>query len=881
MENDKIIRMITEKCDVYYDDALLSKEKILEKYLLFFAKQINSEERTVSFAFHTGSLCFDAASVVAVVIGCLAYGFSSNDEILAELEPGKLVLFRKERYRWMGTERKKQSADMPEMKYAVLMQDAKGKNGPSTAWIPYEANKHLIKPYNGNSSITDGRGLRKDNTNRNDFIADMLDIPLVDVPTILDVSVVIVADKTEFIELCKHIKIRYGDGKFVGITDIVPVSYFTNSGESMQIGKNQSKAEPVIKVASTISTARELVLDRTGNKVIGILIMGIPTSEYQSTELSDILRRKSLKFAYVTSSFSDVSCESVINQYEDAKLFACIKELLSSSTHEIQSYNRLTAELNRQINNIISRELHSVEVEGLCGWDAYRNLKENLFAIKQCGWSNEDKDSFVLSAMALINLFSIAFFDIKTMERAICNGELNATVVSPKARITELQEIVDRNVSMKDQAQMIVAELTDWYLAIYEKSPKAEALANLLKDTGGKKAALVVPKAYYTELFKKWRLRYEVSTDVDCITANRFDRKNNYDIIISVGDITGKRFDAIQCVAATDIWLLLYDFEQKTFAFRKRKSENSERKLNARIKGLSVNEFTGNAESNDSNISEQTVCEFSDLDAYVESAGSFDVRKFVGAGNGTCDGNFMSEVNYVGTFTDGERILFSKYYSAVIFDPDSEEVSEKSPDKLLPGDVLVFTKNDDYTKNIVDRIFDQLTESRKLDPDVQEAAVKAFYWKEILREYKEKNELTYTALANQLKKLGSRLQTITVRQWLADESHIVGPRDAKTIEQIAKLTQDPYLLADPEGHFEACRTIRYYRRKILALIAQAINDKLSNKEPAPGSAFEVVYENVDRLSETLELDNISRLDETVSINNNMVNRPITDSEVFM
>ena len=47
MENDKIIRMITEKCDVYYDDALLSKEKILEKYLLFFAKQINSEEHKV------------------------------------------------------------------------------------------------------------------------------------------------------------------------------------------------------------------------------------------------------------------------------------------------------------------------------------------------------------------------------------------------------------------------------------------------------------------------------------------------------------------------------------------------------------------------------------------------------------------------------------------------------------------------------------------------------------------------------------------------------------------------------------------------------------------------------------------------------------------
>ena len=75
--------------------------------------------------------------------------------------------------------------------------------------------------------------------------------------------------------------------------------------------------------------------------------------------------------------------------------------------------------------------------------------------------------------------------------------------------------------------------------------------------------------------------------------------------------------------------------------------------------------------------------------------------------------------------------------------------------------------------------------------------------------------------------------------------------------------------------------MKHAERKILALIAQAINDKLSNKEPAPGSAFEVVYENVDRLSETLELDNINRLDETVSVNNNMVNRPITESEVFM
>ena len=105
MVDDRIIRSIVEKCEFLYDDALLSREKIIEKYLIFFAKQFNPEERSVSFAFHTGSLCFNVVSVAALMIGCLAYEFSSNDEILAELEPGDMVLYKGERYRWSGVEK--------------------------------------------------------------------------------------------------------------------------------------------------------------------------------------------------------------------------------------------------------------------------------------------------------------------------------------------------------------------------------------------------------------------------------------------------------------------------------------------------------------------------------------------------------------------------------------------------------------------------------------------------------------------------------------------------------------------------------------------------------------------------------------------------------
>ena len=40
MADERIMQSIVEKCDFLYDDALLSDEKIIEKYLMFFANQM-------------------------------------------------------------------------------------------------------------------------------------------------------------------------------------------------------------------------------------------------------------------------------------------------------------------------------------------------------------------------------------------------------------------------------------------------------------------------------------------------------------------------------------------------------------------------------------------------------------------------------------------------------------------------------------------------------------------------------------------------------------------------------------------------------------------------------------------------------------------------
>lgn len=139
--------------------------------------------------------------------------------------------------------------------------------------------------------------------------------------------------------------------------------------------------------------------------------------------------------------------------------------------------------------------------------------------------------------------------------------------------------------------------------------------------------------------------------------------------------------------------------------------------------------------------------------------------------------------------------------------------------------------------------------------------------------------MNYNQMAKLMQEVGSTHGAVTIRQWLLEDSHIVGPREEATLRHIALITQDPYLLADPHSFFESCKAVRHDRRKILELIAKAINDRLSGNVPPEGSVLSIVYDNVDSLSETLELEYVSELDETVNININLVNSPITEAEV--
>lgn len=876
MTANNLISAMLDKCDIYYEDALISKESIIERYIAFFDKVIAGETHSVNFALHTGSICFDVISVVAVTLGCLSYNLWTNDDIISQLQIGDMVMYKNERYRWGGL------VDDNGIKMMVLVQNPKGKNGELRRKIPFIHNKHLVTPYYGKSSRTDGRGVRRSKTNREEFLSHIFGIPVSDVPSVINVAVVIVSNRGNFLEICKNLSIVYGEKKQIGLLDIVPAAYYT-AQEEIQFGTNPTKAVPVLKIAGNMSVARNLVLEKYGNKVVGLLVNGVHSLTENSSELADLLRRKYLHFVHIALLLNVDASDRILDMYEEANIFACTKDYLSKSIGKIKCVNSFTVELEKQIDNIVNNTVSLIPVSGGWTWDEYCRIKNALLSIKQSNWVSDQKNEFILSAHGLLNLLTTSIFSMCQMENSITNLRTGATVLSPKERIDKLWDIADKAGAMEELCIAVINDIEEKYYEFMNQSPKAIAIKEYLAEHSGRKIAIVVPKAYYTEMLVLTDVLKDNDDDVICVTANRFDATHEYESILVVGDISGKKFDPLQCHSAKNIDILLYECENKSFGYRKKKKEKSEKRLNSKIRGIRYSEetledtYVGKADKEEEIIAQK----FSDLEEYIEKLNVLDISKFVESGLVSNSNSPTSEVKHVGVFVTGERIFFSKYYTAVVFDYEAGSVTEKAVDKLFPGDFLVFTRRDDYTKNIVDFIYEKLLDTGKLSKKVIEASEKAVYWKDALRRYKTQGNYTYRDIAKKMRKAGSSLQDVAIRSWLVEDSHIVGPQNVKTMEYIAQITQDIKLLNDTDGYFEACRIVRSERKKILELIGKAINDMLSGHVPQEGSVLEVVYNNVDNLSETLELENIIELPESKNVSINLVNKPITEAEVLM
>ena len=863
--NEEIMYRVFEKCEIQIEGQTISKELLLKTFGDFLTQTIAKRDHNIGLVMHTGSLCFDAVLITYATILNLIANKAETMDIISFFSDGDTVLHgqtKKKRYIFKGFVDGSEIGREKGKKFIKLVQSE-----ISTKYVS-EKDWRNIEPYNGDSVRMDGRGIRKKTSLRDEFYVDVLGFEKENIPSILETSCVIVAPREYSDYLVKNISLIFNK-KQINLLELVTASYFTEEDEYRYSG-NTGKNEPTLKFTAKISVARHLLLSGRGNKHLGLIVLGEDSISRGYSELPELINRKSLQYVYICSSMdSDLGLE-LTSDVEKMEIFACTKEfLLENTTYEKVENNHYITELGTQVDTIIDKnnELVIIEKNGIES-DVIHEFKKNILEIKREEYSTEGKDNFIMLAHSLMKLFVTAPFPMDRFSVAEERGLIE--VDSPEKKILELRRLAEDFPENLRKNALVVVEVLERIL-IEEKSTngKYEWLRKFLYDYLGKRVAIVVPKTYYVTLIKGTGLFSEyLFRNKDFVTANRFDSSKMYDCVIVLGDYEGKAFNVFRCNAAATIISVIYESEKAGYYFKNKIFHNMINRLNREstiiISNQDEDEIITTEEENAKGFEKEIEDYIANVDlSYMGSIYKSDSRY---------EGAMNTDIVAVVVFDDDTKAYLSRNYKGYVLEEATGIVKEVGVQELCEGDSIIFTKNNDDTKDIVSSILAKLLIDGKFDSNTEEKYRKSNLWKRSLVEFMRSNGYTARKVVDLMLKDGAGVHEQTILHWLDEDSYTVGPRDVDSIRHIGNITGVEELKESPEDIFEACRDIRSIRRKILDRVGTAIFDKLSGRTPQSGNYMESIYEKIDTLAEIKRVERIAKVETAVPMW--MANRPI-------
>jgi len=874
MTIDEAVKRVFEKCDICYDNSIISKESLLRSYAEFVTSTIDKDKHNVGIVMHPGSVCFDVVSVVIAALMNLINNETDSRVVVESLIPGDIVIYKNERHVFSGiidgetVDRKYKG-----IRYAILTQERTSKYGASGSTYLSEQTWGKILPYNGKSKITDGRGIKKKTSARRDFFDIVLDYAEEDIPSIVDTSSVLVMPRSKADDMVNNISIRFWHGKRkINLLELVTASYYSEEEERTYSG-NIGKNEPVLKFCSKISVARKQILSRKGNKHIGLMVFGQDTIDRSQSELPELLERESLKYVYLCTTIDSGYGLDLLRENQNIQLYACTKDFLKEQSElDVREENIYTRELSERVKYIKNCEIVSETINGF-PLDVKEELsfRNTLLKIKRNEYESDAKNEFVMQAFSLMNLFKTATFTVEDVIGLCMKDEIS--VIPPNEKITRLSELkLLLPNAVKDDVERVINAINSVNSCFLKMNPKKQWLQNYLRENKDKKIAVVVPRAYYITILKDSSCLSPVLTrNVVFVTAERFDTNRIYDEIILVGDFSGKRFDAFRCNSANKIIGLFYPVEILGFNSKKNKKVKDDYLLSSRstikVTQIKPEEPKMNIEEEeyyDERIEEELKEYFEQSDITFGLGTKWESREN--------RGNLTTEIVAIATLEDERKVFFSKHYKAYVFDANSGETKEVESQELCEGDSVVFTKNNDDTKDIVDMMLQQLIEDGKLTDNMVLNYNKSKEWKQSLRDYMVINNISITEVANRLIELGVPVQPYTIMRWMDEDTHTVGPRKPESIKLIGKLTGNEKLINEYEDYYLACKEIRSIRRNLLSQIGKAIINKLNGRKPVQGTLFADIFDRIDDLSEVLQIERIISTEKVMPLA--VANRPI-------
>lgn len=727
------LKLVTQKCTFFYKQQLISTPQLLQAFIRYLTITFSSQEHNVGVILHTDSIIFDVLCISYSAIINLLSNQTTSEDFLMTLKEGDMVLYKFNnktgRYRYAGKE------TTNNLEYIILCQDKKDGKERTLVGPLFQNN---ISPYNGTSVREDATGIRsKNNFAINDFFIEVLEFKKENIPSVFDTSSIIISTKDKS-DLVKDIEIGFGDKKYP-LTSLTTVAYFPEGENPFYLGTNPGKTEVLLKFVSKLSVARTLLRAKDGNKHLGVMVLGDRILRRCESELPALVNRKNLKYVYLSSVTNTQFGENLLQENEDISLFACTKKFVEKHPVNIKNTNPLLIQLSMQVETIEKKEIKPQVIKSYLNWELYSSFKRALSIIHQSDYLSDEKDTFIKYAFSLMKIFTTSVFPISVLDKYNLENS-NLTI---RNRIDELKTLNDSLPEyLSEKSSYVIDVLEKLYLNMMDSNVKVEELKKIIiSNNENKRIAIIVPKTYYIAV-----MHYCVTfrrPNIYIFTTNNFIGDQHFDIIISAGHIVGSKYNVFTCNTSQLFIPLLYEHEYKKFKFEKSRINAVIKLYNSRLTIKSKSFLI--SEEEDDDVDEQEIQAINEIDKALDNYISdielnIEIKNFTRVFSGK--GTGISEIVKAATFTDGSKAFFTKHFIAYVFDPEDGIITERSVDNLSDGDSLVFTKNNNETKDIVDTVLKQLISDNKLQSSTLEAYKKSKKWKQNLHEYVNDNNLT-------------------------------------------------------------------------------------------------------------------------------------------
>ncbi|RII32958.1 hypothetical protein D2A34_19165 [Clostridium chromiireducens] len=737
----------------------------------------------------------------------------------------------------------------------------------SKTMIPREK-QYLLSVYNGQASrINKVNGVSQRYNITKKFISKITDVNTAQLNGVIKESTIVVFEqKEELYNLINSIEINFEEENHA-ISELFSFAYYTSEDNYEYFKGNRTKENPIIKFVSNINTAIDIIRD--DENVKNIVLIGDKTyKDSLETELRQAGMMDSIRKILVIDTWeSNFDFSLLVKDDEPFNVYALSKEVILEN---INLYNKFAAYIpsnlqlrnNHMIENLLNKDVHVYEVENS------EILNENIYNINQ-----KLKDLFDYSDnnIKILEYIKISYFLCNKLEHSLL--PLNKCEDNQKGliyRVNMLKEIMNLFPVQRVEHNLmnnIIFEIEKIIEFLKFNNYKIETIKNkILKNN---KSLLDIKnideigklEEYFRTLrksnlsIKKIDKKTEIYQNEAIIIPAYYENKYlnilNTNIVRCI-NIVAYRREKIRVKS-----LIRKNTEMLNLILKNNKlSNNEDYDLPRIVEHLLVK---SNFIENKQSYNEEE--KFNEIESEVQRVIQENkIKLFINEDKASRGmSNSTMQVNKIVTFEDENYSFLSDNYQANIVDRNSNDIKQKSITELNVGDEMIFTKSKlSGEEDIVKVIIKELLGNKIFNDEYGEYFKLNNLWKNCLKVYMQKDDLTEKDISNKLRIYGKQITHSAIVNWL--NGNIIGPQDVKDIKFIADIVKDITLNDKLEEVINACRQERSIQRQIRKAIAKIIINSVINNNEQNDEIYKIVKNTIGDLDKYAYIGIISSIE---------------------